>query len=166
MLLQSVHLPLQSAASEFSLSVMSISDNDIWATDLEVSSSEFQRQETAEIRKLRSIHSKRGYVDGITSAKEDNLQEGFDSSYSVGSNLGTRIGVVLGELQILALLHGNNDNTLAANLQRAQQELRINKVLNVQHFDENCNPIHTNIPITRWEKILGDYQAKYKITPC
>ncbi|CEP63159.1 Yae1p LALA0_S07e03730g [Lachancea lanzarotensis] len=140
---------------------MSVSDSDIWASDLDLASSEFQQQESAEIRKLRSVHNKRGYLDGITSAKEDNLQKGFDSSYSVGSNLGVRIGVILGELQILALLHGGSDKALTEDFQRAQLELRINKVLSKQHFDENCNPIHVNSPIQRWEKILGDYRNKY-----
>ncbi|SCU86045.1 LAME_0D04280g1_1 [Lachancea meyersii CBS 8951] len=141
---------------------MSISDGDIWASDSEIISGEFQQEETAEIRKLRSVHAKRGYLDGITSAKDENLQQGFDSSYNVGSALGLRVGVILGELQVLTLLHGENDEPLKTDLKRAQQELRINKVLSKQNFDQNFNLVEEQCLIKDWETTLNEYRNKYK----
>ncbi|SCV02152.1 LANO_0F15566g1_1 [Lachancea nothofagi CBS 11611] len=140
---------------------MSISDGDIWESDSEEGPCASERGESVEIRKLQSIHNKRGYLDGITSAKEENLQQGFDHSYHIGANIGSRIGVVLGGLQILAFLHGDNNETLKKDLAQAQQDLRINKVLSKENFDNNCTMVKTENPVSYWEETLAQHQKEY-----
>ncbi|SCU99264.1 LADA_0H18624g1_1 [Lachancea dasiensis] len=141
---------------------MSLSDGDVWESDFESTMSVPSKQdETAEIRKLRLIHQKRGYLDGITSAKEENLQSGFDETYGIGSKFGNRIGIVLGGLYVLATLHGERDDALKRDLAQAQRDLRINKTLSKQHFDENCDMREESDPVSAWENVLVQYQRKY-----
>ncbi|CUS21362.1 LAQU0S03e00826g1_1 [Lachancea quebecensis] len=140
---------------------MSFSDDDVWGSESDGTPEAVGSAETVEVRKLRLIHSKRGYLDGISSSKEENLQKGFDDSFEQGAELGKRVGKVLGELHILGMLYGRFDEKLAGDLIEAQKELKINKVLSTKHFDENCNLLGVATPLDKWEKILGEHQKRY-----
>lgn len=140
---------------------MSSSDDDIWGSESDGAPEAIGSTETVEVRKLRLIHSKRGYLDGISSSKEENLQKGFDDSFEQGAVLGKRVGKVLGGLYILGMLHGRFDEKLTDDLMEAQKELKINKVLSTKHFDENCNLLGVPNPIDKWEKILTEHQKRY-----
>lgn len=121
-----------------------------------------QNDETIEIRKLRQVHSKRGYLDGISSAKEENLQTGFDDSFPQGALLGMKVGGLLGKLQALAATYGSEDEELQKDFLLAQKELRINKVLTKTNFDENYNLVNDEHPvIVKWEQTLRKYSEKY-----
>ena len=115
---------------------MSDVEDDFWGSGEE---SESRNEESTEIRKLRSVHSKRGYLDGITSAKEDNLQAGFDESFPLGAQYGIDVGKILGGLQMLVSIYGDEDPELREQMKLVQEELRINKVLAKRHFDEEMN---------------------------
>lgn len=140
---------------------MSLS-SDIWESDSEEQQGAGVQGESVEIKKLRTIHSKRGYVDGITASKEQNLQEGFDASYEQGGLLGKRAGRVLGELQMLDMLYGGENKQIRSDLKDAQQELRINKVLSTRNFDEQCNFLSAdNNPIEKWEKTVAAHRERH-----
>lgn len=138
---------------------MSDVEDDFWGSGEE---SESRNEESTEIRKLRSVHSKRGYLDGITSAKEDNLQAGFDESFPLGAQYGIDVGKILGGLQMLVSIYGDEDPELREQMKLVQEELRINKVLAKRHFDEEMNPLDTLAAlIGKWQAVLDAYKSKY-----
>ncbi|KAL9127902.1 MAG: hypothetical protein Q9217_003312 [Psora testacea] len=55
--------------------------------------------EPSDIPRLRSTHSTIGYRAGISGAKEQFLQPGFDEAYSLGATFGLRVGYLLGVLE-------------------------------------------------------------------
>lgn len=55
--------------------------------------------EPSDIPRLRSTHSKAGYVDGITAAKSRSTQEGFDEGYPLGAASGAYVGFLRGVLE-------------------------------------------------------------------
>lgn len=59
------------------------------------------QKETADIARLRSIHSTTGYRDGLAVARENGLQPGFDEGYSLGAALGLKAGLVVGTFESL-----------------------------------------------------------------
>ncbi|CDO95986.1 unnamed protein product [Kluyveromyces dobzhanskii CBS 2104] len=139
-----------------------MSDNeDVWGSD-----SEFMpgSEESPELNKLRQVHSKRGYLDGISSAKEENLQAGFDATFPMGSQYGFQIGLLVGKLQLLATLYGKSDLRLLEDMKQVQKELRINKVLADKHFDENLKPLDSlDELLCKWQLRLSQYEVKYSI---
>ncbi|KAK0668326.1 hypothetical protein QBC41DRAFT_123649 [Cercophora samala] len=65
------------------------------STTTTISSSERER----DINRLKSLHSKTGYIDGITHAKATSVQAGFDEGFTLGANIGSRAGVLLGIIE-------------------------------------------------------------------
>ncbi|MCJ1308206.1 Essential protein Yae1, N terminal [Agyrium rufum] len=53
----------------------------------------------SDIPRLRATHTTAGYRDGIASAKEEHLQEGFDEGYGLGAVMGLRIGYLVGVIE-------------------------------------------------------------------
>lgn len=53
----------------------------------------------SDIPRLRATHSTAGYRNGISAAKTQWLQPGFDEGYSLGAVLGLRVGYMLGVLE-------------------------------------------------------------------
>lgn len=138
---------------------MSSDDGDIWCSDSEDNS---KLEESLETRKLREVHKKRGYVDGISSAKEENLQAGFDSTFSIGSKLGLRVGNLVGRFQVLRTLYGDADSDLVEDARLVENELRINKVLASRHFNEDLDPLASLEELVgKWESRLTVYENKY-----
>ncbi|KAI9743470.1 MAG: Essential protein Yae1, N terminal [Claussenomyces sp. TS43310] len=52
--------------------------------------------EPSDIPRMRSEHSTAGYRDGLTAAKGQYIQEGFDEGYSLGAVIGLRAGSIIG----------------------------------------------------------------------
>lgn len=141
---------------------MSNSYDDFWGSDSDDNSTFKANEESIEIRKLRARHSKRGYLDGLTYSKEENLQAGFNTSFPEGCDLGLKVGLILGTLQLLAAYYGPKDEKLRNDFSTAQKELKINSILSKTNFDENFDLIGDKHPIIdKWEKKLKDYQGKY-----
>ncbi|EFW14600.1 Essential protein Yae1, N terminal [Coccidioides posadasii str. Silveira] len=55
--------------------------------------------EPSDLPSLRRQHVTAGYRDGISAAKHEHVQRGFDAGFPVGAQLGMRVGVVLGVLE-------------------------------------------------------------------
>lgn len=111
-------------------SMNSPNNDDIWADD--------DAGETNDIIANKDIirsHYKQGYVDGVSSAKETSLQQGFDDSYPQGAKLGIEVGQILAHLKKLK----DDDNNDSTNFNQAKQELNITNVLNTKYFDDELN---------------------------
>ncbi|KAK6522004.1 Essential protein Yae1, N terminal [Arthrobotrys megalospora] len=110
--------------------------------------------------RLASKHTTEGYRDGITTSKQQYIQEGFDEGYILGAALGLKVGELLGVLEgivgtingLLASLDKNTGLTgggedreaLKEQLQRhkkvretARQELALEKVFGKEYFGED-----------------------------
>lgn len=114
--------------------------------------------------RLRDQHTKRGYLDGIVSSKETNLQKGFDNGFPQGAKLGKEVGLILGRLQCLNYLYGEKNHDLAQSFKDAQKELKINHVLNKNAFDENydlLNDFHELVE--KWKSITKKYCDQYNV---
>lgn len=55
--------------------------------------------EPSDLPALRRRHVTEGYRDGVTQAKAEHMQRGFDRGYPVGAELGMRVGIILGVLE-------------------------------------------------------------------
>lgn len=78
------------------------SDNDDDSTILSNDVSSADRTDPSirsDIPRLRSIHVTAGYRDGISSAKEASVQEGFDEGFAFGAEVGMAAGWILGILK-------------------------------------------------------------------
>lgn len=93
-------------------------DDDVWASDDESVSAYADR---------RRAQINQGYLDGVTSAQELGLQEGFDEGYPEGAKLGIRVG------RILARLYGSEF------FEQAKRELNITKVLDRKYYNEQLD---------------------------
>ncbi|CCE65997.1 hypothetical protein TPHA_0O00250 [Tetrapisispora phaffii CBS 4417] len=151
---------------------MKVHDNnldDVWGSD----NSEDDNQHQYDISKLKTIHNDRGYLDGITSSKETNLQDGFNAGFPNGSNLGYRVGKILGTLQSLSYILNNQETSgkesgfsqsVRQDLVDAQQELKINKVLIKSLFDNNLDLTENSHDILeKWESKIKTYTKYYNI---
>ncbi|KKZ60696.1 hypothetical protein EMCG_04623 [[Emmonsia] crescens] len=56
-------------------------------------------REPSDLPLLRRQHVTAGYRDGISIAKGEHVQRGFDGGFPVGAELGLRVGIVLGVLE-------------------------------------------------------------------
>ena len=90
-------------------------------------------------------HYKKGYVDGITQAKESSLQQGFDDGYPEGAKLGIKVGEILANLINQCKdrnRQGDDDDDDDEQLVRfneAKKELNIVNVLKKSYFDEDLS---------------------------
>lgn len=79
------------------------------------------------------------YREGLSAAKGQYVQEGFDEGFSLGAEIGLLVGRVLGTLQgVTTALKGHDKQKWAEVhelLQRANSELAIEKVLGTEWVD-------------------------------
>lgn len=117
-----------------------------------------------DLKKLKDNHTKRGYLDGIVSAKDENLQTGFNMSFPLGGELGMRVGKIIGKLQGLEYRYGDEDPQLKDDFTKAKQELKIDKILTKSIFDHEYNLAENTHPVvTKWEEIVSTYCEKYNV---
>ncbi|CAR29157.1 hypothetical protein ZYGR_0Z00780 [Zygosaccharomyces rouxii] len=138
---------------------MSNSLDDVWGSDSDDDGSVVQ--ESPDFKKLRDIHFKRGYVDGISGSKEAKLQEGFDTAFPLGSRLGMEVGRLIGILQFLDFKYGKDDEELHGDFQLAQKELKIDRVLIKSMFDSDLNLMGEHQVISKWRRIVKVHCNKY-----
>lgn len=132
-----------------------LSDSDIWGSDSEVT------LESPDIAKLRKLHHKQGYLEGITKAKESTLQHGFDTGYPQGAALGIEIGEIVGSLQIWSAQSDERGERAKELLMRAKRELHISKVLSWRYFDDELNLPEKGHPlILQWRELLDSLRAR------
>ncbi|KAF2163070.1 hypothetical protein M409DRAFT_26516 [Zasmidium cellare ATCC 36951] len=107
-----------------------------------VLSSGAQRAEHSDIPRLRSIHVTNGYREGIAVSKEKHIQAGFDEGYSLGGEIGVKVGWYLGVLegtsQAVGRLEGDSHGELKDEVQKtyveAQEALKMEKLLGPEFF--------------------------------
>ncbi|KAH3675833.1 hypothetical protein WICMUC_002479 [Wickerhamomyces mucosus] len=146
-----------------------LSSDDIWESSDEefvsrVPDEEFygkkpESKENNDISSLRRIHAKQGYLAGLSSKKEETLQEGFDAGYPEGGELGIAIGEIVGSLHYFVSLPLDDDKLEEGRklLERVKKELHIKKVLNDLYFDEDLRLKEGKHPlITKWEKLVNE----------
>jgi hypothetical protein len=135
-------------------------DEDIWGdSDDEIQSKD--QQETPDMAKLRRTHHKQGYLDGITWAKEQHLQKGFDTGYPEGAQLALRVGKIIGTLQCLSVVDDDKTKEAKELLQRAKKELHISKVLSWRYFNEELDLSKDgHALLIDWEKLVDDLQYR------
>ncbi|EGV61547.1 hypothetical protein CANTEDRAFT_107700 [Yamadazyma tenuis ATCC 10573] len=100
---------------------------------------------TAEIKR---VHTKQGYLDGLSNAKESSLQQGFDDGYPKGGELGIMVGRILATVL-------SYDTELFL---QCKQELIISKVLNKGYFNSNLDieDLEAHEVLQKWLKICSD----------
>ncbi|OAX83639.1 hypothetical protein ACJ72_01988, partial [Emergomyces africanus] len=115
-------------------------------------------REPSDLPLLRRQHVTAGYRDGISIAKGEHVQRGFDGGFPVGAELGLRVGTVLGVLEGLVTAaavtsaargdgacckgdakgskkhHGGEEDT-AALFETAKQELSLQNVFGAVAVD-------------------------------
>lgn len=104
---------------------------------------------TADIKRM---HSKQGYLDGITNAKESSLQDGFDNLFPKGAELGIIVGNILGSLI-------SCDQEL---FDQAKSELNISQVLHKRYFDEDLElrSASEHEVIAKWQNVVRNLESK------
>ncbi|KAK4227578.1 hypothetical protein QBC38DRAFT_187211 [Podospora fimiseda] len=83
----------------------------------------------SDIPRLQQEHTTAGYRDGITHAKSQHVQSGFDEGYSLGATIGARAGQLLGLLEGLAAAIGLTSLSMSYP-PRIQETKRIESLLN------------------------------------
>jgi len=143
----------------------SLSDGDIWADSDEeftpkVADDDFygakpQAPESTETAALRRVHAKKGYLDGLSTSKEESLQEGFDQGYPLGAHVGMEIGKIIGKLQYLSTMTNVDQrfrDEAKCKIEIAKSELLIQKVLHRKYFTDEVNlPNDQHSLIERWK---------------
>ncbi|AET38654.1 Yae1p Ecym_3151 [Eremothecium cymbalariae DBVPG len=141
-----------------------MNDNNDWLdeSDLVYGENGGNLSESQELRKLKRIHWKRGYRDGVSSAKEEALQQGFDEKFPDGCKSGFQVGEIIGRMQVLNSLFGDEDEDLRQDFHLALRELRISNVLTRSNFDNEMNILGSKpAVISKWDSILVKYSEKY-----
>ncbi|OQO00712.1 hypothetical protein B0A48_13203 [Cryoendolithus antarcticus] len=102
-----------------------------------------QGNERSDIQRLRNTHVTNGYREGIADSKEKFIQAGFDEGYSLGAELGMKVGWCLGVLEGIyrALPTGDisaidtglgSDATVL--VKRAREELKMQNLVTEKYF--------------------------------
>ncbi|KAH3902827.1 Yae1p SCDLUD_000419 [Saccharomycodes ludwigii] len=132
--------------------------NEIWDDANHNNDQSFEKN--PDLINLQEKHRKRGYLDGIVSAKEEKLQDGFDSAYPVGAALGKEVGEIIGTLQFLTNLYGEKDPNLQSDFKLCIKECYIGKILSNANFNHEYE-LQNKIIIDKWQKVGKDYLEKY-----
>ncbi|SMN19354.1 similar to Saccharomyces cerevisiae YJR067C YAE1 Protein of unknown function, essential for growth under standard (aerobic) conditions but not under anaerobic conditions [Maudiozyma saulgeensis] len=140
--------------------------DDVWGSD---SDSEMISNENAgysrDLQKLREQHNKRGYLDGIVSSKEVNLQQGFNDGFPTGAAIGFEVGRLMGVLQILNYKYGKENEQLKKDYEQALKDLKIGNMLSKNIFDAEYKlPDDGKHPVLEeWKAKVSAYSAEYNI---
>ncbi|KAK6439269.1 Essential protein Yae1, N terminal [Oleoguttula sp. CCFEE 5521] len=102
-----------------------------------------QANERSDIQRLRITHVTNGYREGIADSKEKFIQAGFDEGYSLGAELGVRVGWCLGVLEgICRALPAEGMSAMDTMpsshpvllVKRARDELKMQNLLTEKYF--------------------------------
>lgn len=78
-----------------------------------------QAPEPSDLPSLRRQHVTAGYRDGVSAAKGEHVQHGFDAGFPVGAQLGMRAGTVIGIIE--GLLRGFESRTASRTVKKPLQ---------------------------------------------
>lgn len=110
--------------------------------------------ESQEVAALRRVHAKRGYLDGLSQAKEESLQAGFDNGYPAGAELGLQVGEIVGRLLFLRASRPG-DQQLRETVDRAVSSLAIQKVLSRKFFDDELRLAQAHPLLAQWQETVS-----------
>ncbi|CCF56245.1 hypothetical protein KAFR_0A08110 [Kazachstania africana CBS 2517] len=144
---------------------MDNSMDDVWGSDsdIEIRKDDEEQLRSYDLRKLREIHAKRGYLDGIVSSKETNLQQGFNAGFPTGAQLGFQVGKIIGVLQGLKYKYGDEDEELKRDYELAKRELLISALLSKSIFTESFDLPNGHAAVDKWTDIVDKYSNKYNV---
>lgn len=100
-------------------------------------------QDPSDIPRLRSVHVTNGYREGLSAAKEQYVQAGFDEGYALGAELGMKAGWILGVLEGVIRAVGGSTSTadeglgreeVKAEVVRAEEELAMGTLFGEEFF--------------------------------
>lgn len=78
-----------------------------------------QAPEPSDLPSLRRQHVTAGYRDGVSAAKGEHVQHGFDAGFPIGAQLGMRAGTVIGIIE--GLLRGFESRTASRAVKKPLQ---------------------------------------------
>jgi hypothetical protein len=78
-----------------------------------------QAPEPSDLPSLRRQHITAGYRDGVSAAKGEHVQHGFDAGFPIGGQLGMRAGTVIGIIE--GLLRGFESRTASRAVKKPLQ---------------------------------------------
>ena len=97
----------------------------------------------SDIHRLQAEHSTAGYRDGITAAKAQSIQAGFDEGFSLGATIGLKAGQLLGILEGIAgaLKAGGDDAAPKADklLLAARNDLNTKSIYSEEYWAADGN---------------------------
>nr|OQO32715.1 hypothetical protein B0A51_00094 [Rachicladosporium sp. CCFEE 5018] len=102
-----------------------------------------QGNERSDIQRLRNTHVTNGYREGIADSKEKYIQAGFDEGYSLGAELGMKVGWCLGVLEGICRALPDESRSTTANVpdshpillvKQAREELKMQNLVTEKYF--------------------------------
>jgi len=133
----------------------------------------FSATEVSDVPRLQAIHSTAGYRDGLSTAKEKFVQEGFDEGFALGAELGRIVGYLLGVLEAVqaaleratrtsgAVIDPRSASRMTDLLKKAREELDLRQVFGETYFGQDGlwkYPVH-NTGATTAENQEGEDTA-------
>lgn len=94
----------------------------------------------SDIHRLRQEHTTAGYREGITVAKGNSIQAGFDEGFGLGATIGLKIGYLLGVLEGVAAALSRDPSLAAAHaeavklLAEARGDLGVQAVFSPEYW--------------------------------
>lgn len=95
----------------------------------------------SDMHRLQQEHTTAGYRDGVTEAKADSVQAGFDEGYGLGATVGLKVGQLLGLMEGIAGALGSDPTSeseaasAVALLASARAELDVRKVFSEVYWN-------------------------------
>lgn len=118
--------------------------DDVWGSDDSIIETQDSTNE-AEVADIKRRQTKQGYLDGLVTSQESELQGGFDNAFPKGAELGVLVG------QLLAEIHCYDEGRF----KEAQKELNITNVLSRKYFDDDLE-MNGHELIEKWQGILRE----------
>lgn len=116
--------------------------DDIWDEDAPVPSN---------VKKVEREHGDAGYLDGVTKAKIQSNQPGFDEGYIEGADIGLLVGRIIGTFQALGLSELES---------MALKELSPRELFCSTYYNEEARPLFSGNQhplVVKWQKQLELY---------
>ena len=154
-------------------------------------STDHRESHPSDARRLQAEHTTQGYREGITAAKAESIQAGFDEGFSLGATIGQKAGQLLGLLEGItsALLMSTDQGSESCSraqklLEDARRELSVESIYDQEYWapdgtwkfavghdqgeDENDTIVFEDVAdwhplLRRWSKIVHEETQKWKI---
>lgn len=142
--------------------------------------------EPSDMSRLRSQHRTSGYREGLSSAKNTTIQEGFDEGYGLGAVMGLEVGTILGLLEGIyaSVLKLGKDEHLEKDrirslLEKARRDLRTEEVFSRQWWGDDGTwryevagedgevtfkeVVSAHPTIQKWKELVNDEVKRWRL---